>query len=78
MVEASAWHARILVVDDEPSMRELLTICLRRAGYEAEAVPGAQAALDRLDAHPFDLVITDLTMPGIDGMELLRRVIARP
>jgi two-component system, NtrC family, response regulator PilR len=78
MVEASARHARILVVDDEPSMRELLTICLRRAGYEAEAVPGAQAALDRLDAHPFDLVITDLTMPGIDGMELLRRVIARP
>jgi two-component system response regulator PilR (NtrC family) len=75
---APSRHARILVVDDEPSMREFLTICLRRAGYEVEAAPGGEAALARLDAHPFDLVITDLTMPGIDGMELLRRVTARP
>jgi two-component system response regulator PilR (NtrC family) len=76
--EAAPRRARILVVDDEPSMREFLTICLRRAGYEAEAEPGGEAALARLDAHAFDLVITDLTMPGIDGMELLRRVTARP
>jgi two-component system response regulator PilR (NtrC family) len=75
---AAPRHARILVVDDEPSMRELLTILLRRAGYEAEAVPGGEAALARLDAHRFDLVITDLTMPGLDGMELLRRVQQRP
>ncbi|MCA9709089.1 MAG: sigma-54-dependent Fis family transcriptional regulator [Myxococcales bacterium] len=75
---ASPRHARILVVDDEPSMREFLTICLRRAGYQAEAVEGGAQALTRLDAAPFDLVITDLTMPGLDGMELLRRVVARP
>ncbi len=74
---ASPRHARILVVDDEPSMREFLTICLRRAGHEAEAAPDAATALARMDAHGFDLVITDLTMPGIDGMELLRRVVAR-
>ncbi|MCX4245853.1 sigma-54-dependent transcriptional regulator [Paraliomyxa miuraensis] len=77
-LQAQARHARILVVDDEPSMRELLTICLRRAGHEVEAVEGGALALERLDARPFDLVITDLTMPGVDGLELLRRVIARP
>lgn len=70
-------HARILVVDDEPSMREFLTICLRRAGHDAEAAEDGAQALARLDAAPFDLVITDLTMPGLDGMELLRRVAAR-
>lgn len=70
-------HARILVVDDEPSMREFLTICLRRAGHEAEAAEDGAQALARLDVDPFDLVITDLTMPGLDGMELLRRVTAR-
>ena len=78
MAEAKPRHARILVVDDEPSMREFLTICLRRAGHEAEAAAGGEAALARLDAHRFDLVITDLTMPGLDGMELLRRVTLRP
>jgi two-component system response regulator PilR (NtrC family) len=78
MAQAAPRHARILVVDDEPSMREFLTICLRRAGHEAEAVAGGEAALERLDTHAFDLVITDLTMPGVDGMELLRRVMQRP
>jgi len=75
---ASSRHARILVVDDEPSMREFLTICLRRAGHQAEAAPDGAQALARLEAGAFDLVITDLTMPGIDGMELLRRLSAAP
>ena len=76
--QARTRHARILVVDDEPSMREFLTICLRRAGHEAEAAEGGAQALERLDARPFDLVVTDLTMPGLDGMELLRQIVARP
>ncbi len=72
-----ARHARLLVVDDEPSMREFLTICLSRAGYHAESANDGAQALARLDAESFDLVITDLTMPGIGGMELLRRIATR-
>ncbi|MCA9654105.1 MAG: sigma-54-dependent Fis family transcriptional regulator [Myxococcales bacterium] len=74
---SSSRRARLLVVDDEPSMREFLTICLRRAGHEAEAVEGAAAALARLDERRFDLVITDLTMPGMSGMDLLRELGSR-
>ncbi len=78
MPSPSRRDARILVVDDEPSMREFLTICLRRAGHHAEAADNGERALARLDTHSFDLVVTDLTMPGIDGMELLRRINAKP
>ncbi|MEX1369496.1 MAG: sigma-54 dependent transcriptional regulator [Nannocystaceae bacterium] len=76
-VAASPRRARILVVDDEPSLREFLTICLGRAGHDAEAAEGGEQALARLDAQPFDLVITDLTMPGMGGMELLERIGSR-
>jgi two-component system response regulator PilR (NtrC family) len=64
--------ARILVVDDEPGMREFLTICLTRSGYRTEAVAGGAAAIAALDDAEYDLVITDLTMPQVDGMAVLR------
>jgi two-component system response regulator PilR (NtrC family) len=67
-------RARILVVDDERSMREFLTICLGRAGHEVEAVGGGAEAMARISAERFDLVITDLTMPQVGGMDVLRHV----
>ncbi|MEM7159195.1 MAG: sigma-54 dependent transcriptional regulator [Myxococcota bacterium] len=75
---AAGRNAKILVVDDEPSMREFLAICLRRAGHSVDAAPGGEQALAYLEQHPVDLVITDLTMPGMDGMELLRKLSTRP
>jgi len=63
---------RILVVDDEEKMRRVLAMALQSAGYEvATAADGAQA-LAQFDDAPFDLVLTDLRMPVLDGMGLLR------
>ena len=68
---------RILIVDDEESMRDFLSILLRRDGYQVEtAVDGAQAVACLRDAH-FDLVISDVKMPRLDGFSLLDHVIAR-
>ncbi len=67
--------ARILVVDDEAGLREMLGVLLRRAGYEVELRDGCRAALARLDQTPaFDLVITDLAMPDGSGMDLLEAI----
>jgi two-component system response regulator PilR (NtrC family) len=66
--------ARILVVDDELSMREVLDITLRQEGYQVTLADGGQAALRELDAAPFDLVLTDLRMQDIDGLAVLRGV----
>jgi len=63
---------RVLVVDDEQSMREFLAICLRRAGHDVEVADSGAAALGRLKVTPADVVITDLRMPGaLDGLGLL-------
>jgi two-component system response regulator PilR (NtrC family) len=67
-------EGRILVVDDEMSMREVLEITLRQEGYEITLADGGEAALGILDAATFDLVLTDLRMPGIDGIGVLRAV----
>jgi two-component system OmpR family response regulator len=62
---------RILVIDDNAAIRELLRIVLEGEGYEViEAADGAEG-LQRYQAAPTDLVITDLQMPGMDGLELL-------
>jgi two-component system, NtrC family, response regulator PilR len=69
---------RTLVVDDEPSMRELLSICLRRAGHEVVTTASAEAASVELDGpQGFDLVITDLRLPGKSGLDVLDAVKAR-
>src|SRR2546426_5815279 len=65
-------HARILLVEDETNMARTLAKNLERAGYEVEHAPHGQAALTRLAEAPFDVVLTDLKMPVMDGMELLR------
>lgn len=64
-------RARILVVDDEPSIRTVLKAHLSRDGHEVLVAPGGAEAVALLSTEPVDLVISDLKMPGMDGMELL-------
>jgi two-component system, NtrC family, response regulator AtoC len=64
----------ILIVDDEASMRHLLSAILKDRGYEPRAVPSAEAALEELAAHDFDLVLTDVRMPGMGGLALVREL----
>ena len=73
-VNAARQGGNILVVDDEPSSRELVDIILSEDGYETEAVSGGREALERLAARRFDVVVTDLQMPGMDGLELTQQV----
>ncbi len=63
---------RILVVDDEESIREFLDIMLRKEGYEVTCVEDGQKAIDILKKKSFDLVISDLQMPNVTGIELLK------
>ena len=64
---------RILVVDDTESFRFLINRCLEDAGYGTTCVAGGAEALAKLERSPFDLVISDLVMPGMDGVALLRQ-----
>lgn len=65
---------RVLVVDDQPLLRDVQVLLLREAGYVATALAGAREALDRLpDLRP-DLIVLDMTMPGMDGRQFLRRL----
>ena len=63
---------RILVVDDEESIRELLSKTLALADYEVDLAPDGRTALDRLRMVQYDLLITDLRMPGVDGLTVIR------
>lgn len=63
---------RILVVDDEESIREFLDIMLRKEGYEVTCVEDGQKAIDTLKKKSFDLLISDLQMPHVTGIELLK------
>ncbi len=65
---------RVLVVDDEHAMRIALGGLLRREGYEVETADGGESALPQIETGSFDAVITDLSMKGMSGMELLERV----
>jgi DNA-binding response OmpR family regulator len=66
--------ARVLIVDDELNHRRTLTIGLRLEGFEVEEACDGAAALDRLEAASFDVAVVDLMMPGINGLELARRM----
>ncbi len=67
----------LLLAEDETNLRRVLSARLRREGYEVLAVSDGLEALEALDRHHFDVVLTDLRMPGLDGMALLRRVAER-
>ena len=64
--------ARILLVDDEPSILSVLSTLLRAEGYEVVPALGGEKALEELKGKPFDLMISDIRMSPIDGMQLLK------
>jgi two-component system response regulator MprA len=66
--------AHILVVDDEPAVRRALERALRLDKYDVELAIDGEEALDRLAEHPADAVILDVMMPGVDGLEVCRRM----
>ena len=69
--------ARILLVDDEQSIQTLLSYPLRRDGYEVVQATDGQEALERFDEESFDLVVLDLMLPKLDGLEVCRRLRGR-
>jgi two-component system, chemotaxis family, chemotaxis protein CheY len=68
----------ILTADDSASMRQMISFTLKNAGYEVEEAADGEEALARLEASTPVLLITDLNMPRMDGLELIRKVRARP
>jgi excisionase family DNA binding protein len=68
----SGERPRILVVDDEASIRDLLSKTLALAEYDVDVAPDGRSALDRLRLYPYDLLIADLKMPGMDGLTVIR------
>ncbi len=68
----SPGRPRVLVVDDEASIRDLLSKTLALAEYDVDLAPDGRVALERLRIIPYDLLITDLKMPGIDGLAVIR------
>ncbi|HEX6185130.1 MAG TPA: response regulator, partial [Pyrinomonadaceae bacterium] len=69
---------KVLIVDDEPDTLLMLKVGLSRCGAEVRAAESAAEALAALDAEHFDVLISDIGMPGEDGYELMRKVRARP
>ena len=65
---------KILVVDDEQSMAQFLAIVLRKEGYQVSTVQNGRDALEKVKAEAFDVVITDIRMPGMDGIQLLQGI----
>jgi len=65
---------KILVVDDEQSMTQFLGIVLRKEGYDVTTVNNGREALERVKSEAFDVVITDIKMPGVDGIQVLNGV----
>ena len=69
--------SRILVIDDEPDVLNIIVEILKTAGYEVVAAANGEAGLKALDGNPFDLVFTDLMMPGIGGMDVLQHIVTQ-
>ena len=65
----------ILVIDDEPNIREVLVTALSREGYLVESARDGLEGLKKIESNFYDLVITDIKMPGIDGMQVLQRAL---
>jgi excisionase family DNA binding protein len=71
-VSAGNARPRVLVVDDEASIRDLLAKTLALAEYDVDVAPDGRSALERMRLYPYDLLIADLKMPGMDGLTVIR------
>jgi excisionase family DNA binding protein len=69
---ARSSRVRVLVVDDEDAIRDLLSRTLALADYEVDSAPDGRTAVDRMRVIDYDLLITDLRMPGVDGLSVIR------
>ncbi|WP_439598647.1 response regulator [Falsiroseomonas sp.] len=69
---------RVMTVDDSRTMREMVAFTLRKAGFEVSEAADGKLALAALQAAPVDVVITDLNMPNMDGVALIRALRADP
>ncbi|MES2219657.1 MAG: response regulator transcription factor [Acidobacteriota bacterium] len=70
--------SRILIVDDEPQIVRVLSMACTAQGYRVKSAPDGESALNVLKSWPADLVITDLSMPNMDGVELCREIRKQP
>jgi two-component system, NtrC family, response regulator AtoC len=68
---------KLLVVDDEPNIRRILEVAFEKAGYLVSVAEDAHEALRILAEHPHDCVLTDVTMPGMSGYDLMREILSR-
>ena len=64
--------ANVLVCDDERSIRELLEIALRKEGHKVEIVNSGELAMKKIESARYDVIVTDIKMPRIDGIEVLK------
>lgn len=64
----------ILTIDDDPAIRKFLQVVLSREGFDIVAADDGRMALEQLQAHPIDLVVTDIFMPEKDGLEFIREM----
>ncbi len=69
--------ARILIVDDDPALGMVLEALLRQGGFSPQVVTSGAAALDAVEQRGFDAILSDVRMPGMDGLQLLKRLVAR-
>lgn len=74
LTNANNEAAHVLVVDDEGAIRYSVSKTLQRIGYRVSEASSGEEAIDLINAQHFDVVLTDIRMPGIDGVELLRRI----
>ena len=70
-------RGRVLIVDDEPTVLEVLVAMLSEAGWQVDAAPNGHRALGLVDANQYEVVLSDIDMPGIDGVQLLREIRGR-
>lgn len=73
MRESDHDMARILLAEDDLEMRQFLTQSLRRAGHDVSAAEDGESAASALERQDFDLLLADVVMPGLDGVELAKR-----